>query len=194
MEKEPKNIILIGGAATTGKTTLAKELSAHLNIPWISTDQIRSVIKGVTTKNDFPDLFQNISDESSVEEIVDLEIKRAEIIWQGVLSFIENHYPWESFIIEGMAIFPHLVSRDFSQKEEIKPIFLVHNNSDRVKEIVLERSKLPFIKTKTEAQQESKINQIQLLNEKIKGDAEKSGLTIIEAHMEKTFNTSLNFV
>lgn len=190
MEKNNK-IILIGGAATTGKTTLAKELSAHLGIPWISTDQIRSVIKGVTNENNFPDLFQNISDESSVEEILGLEIKRAEIIWQGVRAFIENHYPWENFIIEGLAILPHLIARDFDQKDEVKAIFILHTDPIKIKEIVLERSKLPFIKTKTEAQQKSKVNQIELLNERIKSDAEKFGFTTLEAHNQKTLSNLL---
>lgn len=35
-------IILIGGAPTTGKTTLAKALSRVLGLPWISTDHIRA--------------------------------------------------------------------------------------------------------------------------------------------------------
>lgn len=48
MSVVPK-IILIGGPQATGKTTLAKELSSRLDIPWISTDQIRTIC-GITPR------------------------------------------------------------------------------------------------------------------------------------------------
>ena len=53
-------IILIGGAPTVGKTHTAKRLSKKLNLPWISTDGIRSMLRRVVDKKEFPQLFKNI--------------------------------------------------------------------------------------------------------------------------------------
>jgi 2-phosphoglycerate kinase len=36
---------LIGGAPTVGKSTVAAALAAHLDLPWISTDQIRDILQ-----------------------------------------------------------------------------------------------------------------------------------------------------
>ncbi len=38
---------MIGGMPTTGKTTLARELSQKLALPWLSTDQTRLIMQGV---------------------------------------------------------------------------------------------------------------------------------------------------
>ncbi len=38
---------LIGGAPTVGKSTIAAPLAAHLNLPWISTDRIRDIMRTV---------------------------------------------------------------------------------------------------------------------------------------------------
>ena len=42
-----KEIILIGGAPTIGKSFLAKKLSEEMKIPWISTDTIREFMREV---------------------------------------------------------------------------------------------------------------------------------------------------
>ena len=49
-------IILIGGMPTTGKTTLARELSQKLALPWLSTDQTRLVMQGVADPEQYPQL------------------------------------------------------------------------------------------------------------------------------------------
>ncbi len=40
-------IYLIGGPPRCGKTTLAKEMSKKLEIPWISSDALEVVVKGI---------------------------------------------------------------------------------------------------------------------------------------------------
>lgn len=137
---DKQQIILIGGAPTVGKSKMAQRLSAHLNIPWISTDQIREVMKGVLREEDYPALFRNknISGEEflnkySTSEIVDREIEEAKETWNGVGAFIKDPYPWKSFIVEGVAILPHLVARDFKETPNIQSIFLVDENADRIR-------------------------------------------------------------
>jgi 2-phosphoglycerate kinase len=51
---EKRQIILIGGAPTVGKTSIAKLLSKHLGIPWISTDMIREIMRGTVDNEELP--------------------------------------------------------------------------------------------------------------------------------------------
>lgn len=52
-----RKIILIGGAPTVGRSTMAKFLSERLGIPWISTDQTRAIMQAVVSKDAYPALF-----------------------------------------------------------------------------------------------------------------------------------------
>jgi len=147
-------IILIGGAAGTGKSTLAQQLSEHLQISWISTDQIRAIL-GVHEKD---------------------ENKQSELVWKGVLRLIKRGpFPWKNgMIVEGVAILPKFVSLDCTELS-ICPIFLKYENDDQISKLIKERSKLSWIKTKTIAQQKQKIKEISLLNGKILYDAGRLG-------------------
>ncbi|MEQ1500164.1 MAG: AAA family ATPase [Parcubacteria group bacterium] len=164
------NIILLGGTQGTGKTTLAKKIAEDFKIPWISTDQIRSIMKVTTNKELEPYLFPP-STELDLENLIVREIKQGEAVWSGVLALINNIYPWEKCIIEGTAIFPHLVARDLKEKDNITPIFLLQSDIEVITKTVEERSKMPWIKTKTKEQQEQKVQLIIAINEKIKKDA-----------------------
>jgi 2-phosphoglycerate kinase len=154
-------IILIGGPQATGKTTLAKELSSRLYIPYISTDQIRTIC-GVTPKG---------------KEVLSEEIENSEEIWKGVERFIKSPFPWEAVLVEGVAVLPHLVA---SLDIEVSPIFIIDTNEKRIAEIIYQRSLLPWIQTKTEEQQSKKVAYIIEFNNFIKKEAQKYNFAIIE--------------
>lgn len=142
-----KTIILIGGAPTTGKSTLARALSAHLGLPWISTDQIRAVMKSVARAEDFPHLHNATGHTAetflttfSVEDIARMEMEQGHDTWVGIKAFIEGDSTWrQGFIIEGVNILPALVARDFKDHKNIKPLFLVDDNEDRTRKVVFTR-------------------------------------------------------
>lgn len=154
-------IILIGGPQATGKTTLAKELSVRLNIPWISTDQIRTIC-GITSKS-----------KVDLQE----EIKNNEEIWKGVERIIRNPHPWEGVIIEGVAILPHLV---VSLNINVSTIFIIDTNEERIAKTIYERSLLPWINTKTEEEQKRKVSYILEFNNFIKSETQKYTLPLLE--------------
>lgn len=147
MPKDSKKIILIGGAPTVGKSTLAKSLSDKLNIPWVSTDQIRQIMRSATSRVQTPSLFnpegydaEKFLNEFSADQIVEMEIAQGEATWVGVKAFIEDAYPWiDSYIIEGIAILPHFVHKDMHNLKEVCPVFLVDSDADRVREVVFNR-------------------------------------------------------
>jgi 2-phosphoglycerate kinase len=168
---EKAKIILIGGAPTTGKSTLAEQLSKRLSIPWISTDQIRTVIK------------------SAIDKSMQTDIN--ELVWKGVVAFVERYHPWNGCIIEGEVILPNLVARDLGHNEEIKIIFLTHSNTQQIERIVSERSKFPYIKTKTLEEQKAKIKDLEELNQQIESDAKAHKFTFVEAQTDKTLDNTL---
>ncbi|QQR64688.1 hypothetical protein IPH92_03965 [Candidatus Kaiserbacteria bacterium] len=160
MSVVPK-IILVGGPQATGKTTLAKGLSSRLDIPWISTDQIRAIC-GITPKG-----------KDSLME----EIENNEDVWKGVERFIKSPFPWEAVIVEGVAILPHLVA---SLDIKVSPIFIIDTDEKRIAETIYQRSLLLWIQTKTEEQQRKRVAYIIEFNNFIKSEAEKYNFPIIE--------------
>jgi 2-phosphoglycerate kinase len=54
-----RKIILLGGMPTAGKTTIARQVSKHFDIPYISTDQIRTIMESVADPKVFPMLFSS---------------------------------------------------------------------------------------------------------------------------------------
>lgn len=154
-------IILIGGPQATGKTTLARELSSRLDIPWVSTDQIRTIC-GITPRG---------------KEVLSEEIENNEEIWGGVERFIKSPFPWEAVIVEGVAILPHLVA---SLDIKVSPIFIIDTDEKRIAETIYQRSLLPWIQTKTEEQRGSKVAYIMSFNNFIKTEAQKHHFPVIE--------------
>lgn len=167
-----ENIILIGGAEGMGKSTLAKQLAAHFQVPWISTDQIRTILQ--------------------INELD--ERKKAELIWKGVVALVKAPHPWGGGIIEGTAILPDLVARDLPDMPDAKAIFLIQENEGRVADIVFERSKLPFIKTKTAEQQAQKVEKIVSFNRAIQEMASISHYACVPAHSDATFEAALRAI
>lgn len=139
-----KKIILIGGAPRVGKTFLAKELSKKLGIPWISTDTIREFMREVADKKKYPNLFHFVGKKPEIylpshtpEQIVKDQNKESIDVWKGVKSFIKSDYNWESCIIEGVAILPNLVLKDFSKNKSIKAIFVLNDNKKELENRIL---------------------------------------------------------
>lgn len=169
------HIILIGGAEGTGKSTLAEQLAQHFSIPWFSTDQVRTIVNT-----------QMAEEEKENKERV------LEATWKGVKALVDRPFPWEKGgIIEGTGILPELIARDLKENSNVKVIFLVQKDENKIADIILERSKLPWIKTKSEEQQRHKIEMLTASNKKLAEDIGKLGFPCIVAHTEKTFNEAL---
>ncbi|MDA3836825.1 MAG: hypothetical protein PF542_04335, partial [Nanoarchaeota archaeon] len=141
-----KQIILLGGAPTTGKTTLAKKLSKEYNCPWISTDFIRSWMKSIVLKKRFPHLFNfnNLTAEEhykkySIDETIALEKLRDKEVFKGIKEFIKINNDWDRFIIEGISIHPEFIKELSSNDYEVFPIFLIEKNKKRIKKFLYKR-------------------------------------------------------
>lgn len=188
-----KNIILIGGAPTTGKSVIANLLSKRLGIPWISTDQIREVMRSVADKKQYPKLFnpegytaERFLTEFSSEKIVEMEMEQGEAAWIGIKKFIEDDFNWkEGFIIEGVNILPHLVSRDFGDNKNIKPVFLVDEDADRMRDVVFKRGLWDYAHTYSDDVKEKEVEWATLFSHKLKAEVEKYGYPWVEVKKQK---------
>jgi len=165
-------LILIGGAAGTGKTTLSQELAKHFLLPWISTDQIRSILK--------------IDDIDHTTRLIKT--------WGGVHELIKHHHPWEGGIIEGTAILPEFVARDFKEADNIQALFLVQDDIEEITKVIEERSKLPWINTKTQEQKTIKIKEVLEFNIMIQETAQQYRLPCFQGNKESTLTEVLNFL
>lgn len=183
-----KTIILIGGAPTTGKSTIAHMIAKHLDIPFISTDDIRSAMQAVARREDHPNLFnpegydgERFLTEFSAEEIADKEWAQGEATWIGIKKILQDYHSLkQGCVIEGVNILPYLVNRDFPKQNHIKAVFLVDDDKERIRNVVLTRGLWDQPQNYPDSLKEKEVDWVLSFSEKIKTDARKFGYHTIE--------------
>ena len=184
-----KQIILLGGMPTAGKSTIAENLSKHLNLPWISTDQIGIIMRGVASREKYPELFTwedydgvQFLNEYTAEEIADKEFAKGEAVWLGVQKLIKGDDFWnKGFVIEGDDILPYLVAQDFPDSSNIKAVFIGDNNIERIRKVVSTRNAVWYNTAAfTDALQEKDVEWVLNFSEKLKSETEKHGFVWVE--------------
>lgn len=128
--KRSWDILLIGGSAGTGKTTLARQLSHYFQIPYMEVDDIRLVMQKVLPKEDNPDLFALLTkekdyfDETPHEEIAKELVRIGTAVWPGLETVIDNHMVFNNLpmILEGDGIIPDVLAK--KRLNRMKAIFL----------------------------------------------------------------------
>lgn len=183
-----KQIILVGGMPTAGKSTIAEAIAKHYDLPWISTDQIRMIMLSVANEKDHPALFEGMNmtaeaffDKYSVEEVVDQEYKLAKEVWTGVKRFIDTGWVWKrGFIIEGVGILPGLVAEGYSDKPEVKAVFLSDTNHERIRDVVYNRGFFTHPDKYGSAVKEKEVEWVKLFDNVIRQEAEQYGFPFIE--------------
>jgi 2-phosphoglycerate kinase len=183
-------IILLGGAPTIGKSYTARKIAESLKLPWISTDTIREQMKKIVSKKDYPSLFIHpdtsaktavkFLSSNSADKIVRIQNNESVDVWKGVKALIETDYSWESFIIEGVAILPHLAKGLLTKDKRIKPIFLVSKDIKRIRETIFTRGLWGDADKYPDYVKEKEIEWVVLFNEYIIKEATKYNLPIIE--------------
>lgn len=182
-----KKIILIAGAPTVGKSTIARGLSEYFKLPWISTDQIREIMWGCADDTKYPKLF-NTHNQTAEEfyatynssEVVQKEIEQAEEVWSGVKSFVENDYTWkDGYIIEGVAILPYLYDKDLRQNNDVQLVIVIDKDVERIREVVFKRGLWSGAKRYSDSVKEKEVEYVVLFNEWFEKQAEKFNLPVV---------------
>jgi 2-phosphoglycerate kinase len=138
---------LIGGAPAVGKSTLAAALAAHFGLPWISTDQIRDIMRTVADRRSHPKLFnpeghgaESLFAAFTAAQLVEIEIGQGEAAWTGIQALIERDYTWpQGFVVEGVNLLPHLIRRDFGGGSGVRAVFVTDAEPARIREVIFTR-------------------------------------------------------
>ncbi|MBI4084442.1 MAG: hypothetical protein HY431_00910 [Candidatus Levybacteria bacterium] len=138
--KRDWDVLLIGGSAGTGKTTLAKQLSDHYNIRVKQVDDIRLAMQEEMDPKEYPDLFAFIQgDEDFFKQphdmLAEALLKIGEDVWAELEKVIEKHLD-SPVIIEGDGIIPELLHA--IPQENIRAIFL-YDDQEQLKQRERER-------------------------------------------------------
>ncbi len=185
-----KRIILIGGMPTAGKSTVARAIARHFDLPWISTDQICVVMQSVADPKQYPKLFypedatpEEFLKDHTDEYIMNLEYSQDHEIWRGVQAFIDKDSTWRNgCVIEGVAILPELVASTYSDNPDVKAVFLTDSNHERTRNIVFTRGVWTDADQYSDSVKEKEIDWIRLFDQKIREDAGKFNLPLIEVN------------
>ena len=186
-----RQIILIGGAPTTGKSTIAQKLSKELGLPYISTDQIRTVMQAVARKEDYPGLFnshgydaERFLTELNPEQIVHMEFEQGAETWLGVKALMSNcGYEWRhGFIIEGVGIVPETVHNDCKDDPNVTALFLVDHDDMRMRDALFTRGLWDAAHKYGDHLKEKEMVWARLYAKKLEEEAQKYGYPFIEVH------------
>lgn len=190
-------IILIGGSPTAGKSYTARKIAESLKLPWISTDTIRGQMRKIVKKEDFPKLFfyseatpemaVEYLSKNSAEKIVKHVNDESMDVWKSVKSLIETDYAWGSFIIEGVAILPHLVEKLSIKNKDIKVIFLVDDDEERVRKTIFTRGLWDDADKYSDSVKEKEVEWVMAFNKYITKEAKKYNFPIINIGDRKKY-------
>ncbi|RJO59961.1 hypothetical protein C4544_06340 [candidate division WS5 bacterium] len=185
-------VILIGGSPTAGKSYTARKIAEEFKLPWISTDTIRSQMRKIVRREDYPHLFdidetsgevtaEKYLNSHTVKEIVDHQCLESKDVWKGAKALIEGDYNWKSFIIEGVAVLPKLVNEVIDQKEKrIIPIFLVDSDRKRVRNTVYTRGLWDAADTYPDTVKDKEVDWVFEFNKMIMSEAKKYGFPVVD--------------
>jgi len=190
-------IILIGGSPTAGKSYTARKIAESLKLPWISTDTIREQMRKIVRKKDFPKLFFHSEatptmaveylSKNSARKIVKNQNDESIDVWKGISALLETDYVWGSFIIEGVAVLPHLVKKISVEKKEIKVVFLVDENIERVRKTIFTRGLWDDADKYPDNIKEKEVAWVMAFNEYIIDEAKKYGFPIVKIGDRKKY-------
>lgn len=197
MENTKNKIILIGGSPTAGKSFTAKKIADHLKLPWISTDTIRDQMRKIVRVEDYPNLFFHANatskmavdflSKNSAKQIVKREVSECTDVWKGVKALIETDYTWESFVVEGVAILPQLVKKLSVKDAEIKTVFLVDDDIERVRKTIFTRGLWDDANKYPDSVKEREVEWVMEFNNYIISESEKYGFPVVRIGNRKDY-------
>jgi 2-phosphoglycerate kinase len=188
-----KQIILIGGMPTAGKSTVAENLSKHLNLPWISSDQIGMIMRAVAAREKHPTLFTwedyggfQYLHKFTADQIADNEFAKGEAVWPGVRKLIKEDYTWNNgFIIEGDDILPHQVAQDFADSSDVKAVFIGDHDIERIRNVVSTRNLWDDANAYPDYVKEKEVEWVINFSEKLKSQVLKYKMPWVEVEKNK---------
>ncbi|MDF1880753.1 hypothetical protein JHD50_05450 [Sulfurimonas sp. MAG313] len=108
------NVILLGGAPNTGKTTVSRLIASRLNYACLSTDDLLKAITSVTTPKSHPNFHlmagwstQEYYVHHTADQLVLHTIERFKAFHSAIENVVKSHVIKESpIVIEGFGLWP----------------------------------------------------------------------------------------
>lgn len=181
-----KKIILIGGAPRTGKSFLAEQLSKKLTISRVATDQIRETMKKSESRGRYPALWEFDAgveaylNSHTPEQVFQSHHAEGVATWDGVKAWMDKNRNQESYIIEGVAVIPELVNREFGRNDSVRPIFLYDNDTNSILDMFRAYGFWDGAPKYSEDINKKYLEWVLIFNEWLKKECERYGYPLIE--------------
>lgn len=136
-------LYLIGGSPRGGKTILSKKLSKKIEVPYISTDYLKLILRPYFKEKEREKMFPfdkiwkklNLNDyflNYTGKQMLAIDIKEGKTLWTG-MKYLISHLSKRKidYIIEGVHLLPNLI-KDFKDDPNVKIIFLTKADEEKI--------------------------------------------------------------
>lgn len=136
-------LYLIGGSPRGGKTILSKKLSKKIEVPYISTDYLKLILRPYFKEKERKEMFPfdkiwkklNLNDyflNYTGKQMLAIDIKEGKTLWTG-MKYLISHLSKRKidYIIEGVHLLPNLI-KDFKDDPNVKIIFLTKTDEEKI--------------------------------------------------------------
>ena len=177
---------------TVGKSTIAKKLSEHYGLPWMSSDQIREIMKSAidptadSALNGSVDMnVEEYFEKFTVQQIADMEYEQGVETWPGISFMINNDWTWrDGFILEGVNILPKLVAEEQKKRDNLQAIFLTDGDESRTREVIFTRGLWGKADSYSDELKEKELEWVKVFDEIIKNEAREYHQTVIDINKD----------
>jgi len=142
-EERNWNILLVGGASASGKTSLSRQLSRAYGVDLVRVDDFQVLLEALTTPESHPSIHYwkthpNWRDEgvaASVGRLIDV----GRMLLPGLTAVIDDHLAEDiPMILEGDFILPELAAA-FKNNPRVKAIFMHEPSREQILQNYLAR-------------------------------------------------------
>jgi 2-phosphoglycerate kinase len=181
------SVLLIGGNSGAGKTTLARELSRHFDVPWLQVDDFRLVLQHSTTADARPELhhFNNLSTvyRNPPEVLSEWRVATAEATSAAIEVVIANHATFGGpAILEGDDIVPALALRhEFAgttvEAHSVRAVFLIETDEGAIADNIRRRGR--EVCPRSAGEELSQVQMSWLYGTWLQQEAQRYGLPVV---------------
>lgn len=192
LTREPSwQVLLIGGNSGAGKTTVARELGLHFEIPWLQVDDLRLMLEWNTEPVQRPAL-HHFDDQAHVYQhpadvITAWRIAMAEDTSRGIEIVIANHVSGRvPIVLEGDDIVPGLAAqRTFAQFDipvgAVHSIFVIEDDEAIIMANLRRRGRGFGFSSRTPDEQANQVRVSRLYGEWLEQEARRHRLPVVTA-------------
>jgi 2-phosphoglycerate kinase len=135
------DVLLLGGAAGTGKTSVSYPLARHFGVGITEVDDFQVLLETLTTPEQFPALhyWQTHPEaaEEPAERILERTLEVARVLAPGVRAVIDNHLDEQTpVVLEGDFLLPELHG---ANSDRVRAVFLYEPEERQIVENFLQR-------------------------------------------------------